>query len=71
MLHRLQVEERLTVLLISHELSLIYRYATMVLCLSLGQRPCAGPPLEVLTPERLQEVYGAPMLFHRHNGPLS
>jgi zinc transport system ATP-binding protein len=70
MLYRLQVEERLTVLLISHELSLIYRYATMVLCLSLGQRPCAGPPLEVLTPERLQEVYGAPMRYHRHDGPL-
>jgi zinc transport system ATP-binding protein len=71
MLHRLQVEERLTVLLISHELNLIYRYATAVLCLSLGQRPCAGPPLEVLTPERLQEVYGAPMQYHRHDGPVT
>jgi zinc transport system ATP-binding protein len=70
MLHRLQVEQRLTLLLISHELNLIYRYATSVLCLSLGQRPCHGPPLEVLTPERLQEMYGAPMRFHRHDGPL-
>lgn len=70
MLHRLQAEERLTVLFISHELSLIYRYATAVLCLSLVQRPCAGPPLEVLTPDRLQQVYGAPMRYHRHDGPL-
>jgi len=71
MLHRLQVEEHLTVLLISHELSLIYRYATAVLCLSLGQLPCTGAPLEVLTPERLQQVYGAPMQYHRHDGPVT
>lgn len=71
MLHRLQEEERFTLLLISHELSLIYRYATAVLCLSRGQGACMGPPLEVLTPERLQEVYGASMQYHRHDGPIS
>jgi zinc transport system ATP-binding protein len=70
-LHRLQREEHFTLLLISHELSLIYRYATAVLCLSLGKGVCLGPPLEVLTPERLQEVYGVPMLYHRHDGPVS
>lgn len=71
MIHRLQEEQGLTVLFISHELSLIYRYATQVLCLSLGGRPCAGPPLEVLTPERLQEVYGSPMQYHQHNGTVA
>ncbi|HTS90108.1 MAG TPA: metal ABC transporter ATP-binding protein [Gemmatimonadales bacterium] len=70
MLHRLQVEERLTLLLISHELNVIYRYATAVLCLSLAQRPCLGPPVEVLTPERLQKMYGAPVQFHRHDGSV-
>jgi zinc transport system ATP-binding protein len=70
-LHRLQGEQHFTLLLISHELSLIYRYATAVLCLSLEKGVCLGPPLEVLTPERLQEVYGAPMLYHRHDGPIS
>jgi zinc transport system ATP-binding protein len=71
MLHRVQAEERLTLLLISHELNLIYRYATAVLCLSVGGGACVGPPLEVLTPERLQEVYGAPMQYHRHDGPVA
>jgi zinc transport system ATP-binding protein len=65
---RLQQEEGLTLLLISHELSLVYRYADSVLCLS-RQRTCLGPPLEILTPERLQEVYGTPMKFHLHDGP--
>ncbi|HEU5260237.1 MAG TPA: metal ABC transporter ATP-binding protein [Gemmatimonadales bacterium] len=66
MIRRVQDAVGLTVLLISHELSLVYRYATAVLC--LGRRgSCYGPPLEILTPERLQEVYGTAMRFHLHD----
>lgn len=66
MIRRVQDAAGLTLLLISHELSLVYRYATAVLC--LGRRgSCYGPPLEILTPERLQEMYGTPMKFHRHD----
>ncbi len=71
MLHRLQRDEHLTVLLISHELSVVYRYATSVLCLARGRPACAGPPLDILTPARLQEVYGAPMRFHLHDERLA
>ena len=67
LIKRLQREQTLTVLLISHELSLVYRYADTVLCLSRW-RTCIGPPLEILTPERLQEVYGTPVTFHVHDG---
>ena len=65
MIHRVQDEEHLTVLLISHELSLVYRFADSVLCLSLDH-PCFGPPDEVLTPERIESVYGAPLRYHHH-----
>ncbi len=67
MIHRLQEEERLTLLLISHELSVVYRYATNVLCLS-RERPCLGPPQEILTPETIEQVYGSPLKYHRHDG---
>jgi zinc transport system ATP-binding protein len=67
MIRRLQVQERLTLLLVSHELNLVYRYATSVLCLSRKGRACVGPPLEILTPERLQEAYGGPLGFHVHD----
>lgn len=63
---RLQEEQALTLILISHELSLVYRHADSVLCLS-RRRPCFGPPLEILTPERLQEAYGTAMKFHLHD----
>jgi len=65
MIHRLQEAERLTLLLISHELSVVYRHATRVLCLS-GGRPFLGPPEEILTPERIAEVYGEPLKYHHH-----
>jgi zinc transport system ATP-binding protein len=65
MIRRVQEAERLTVLLISHELSVVYRYATNVLCLS-RERPCFGVPEEILTPERIEQVYGAPLKYHRH-----
>jgi zinc transport system ATP-binding protein len=67
MIHRVQQAEGLTLLLISHELSVVYRHATSVLCLS-RQRPCFGPPSEVLTPAAIEQLYGAPLRYHRHDG---
>jgi zinc transport system ATP-binding protein len=64
-INRLTRERHLTVLLISHELSLVYRYANRVLCVGHG-RSYVGPPTEVLTPERLEAVYGSPMKYHVH-----
>jgi zinc transport system ATP-binding protein len=63
---RLQREEGLTLLLISHELTLVYRFADNVLCLS-RRRAWLGPPVAILTPERLEEAYGTPMKFHVHD----
>ncbi len=55
-------------LLISHELSLVHRFADLVLCLS-RQPPCFGPPGEVLTPARIEALYGAPLRYHHHAEP--
>jgi zinc transport system ATP-binding protein len=62
---RLKRERHLTLLLISHELSLVYRYASRVLCLARG-RSEIGPPAEVLTPQKLGELYGSPLKYHVH-----
>lgn len=63
---RLRREERLTLLLISHELTLVYRHADNVLCLS-RRRAWIGPPVTILTPERLREAYGTTTQFHIHD----
>jgi len=65
LMHRLQQERGLTTLLISHELTVVDRYATNVLCLA-HDRAWIGPPREVLTEDLLRDVYGAPLAFHLH-----
>jgi zinc transport system ATP-binding protein len=64
-LHTLQKTRGFSVILVSHDLSLVYRYATMVLCLS-KTKPCMGPPREILTPEMLEELYSAPPKYYQH-----
>jgi zinc transport system ATP-binding protein len=64
-LHSLQKDRGLTVILVSHDLSVVYRYADMVLCLS-KVRLCMGPPREILTPQLLEELYSAPAKYYQH-----
>jgi zinc transport system ATP-binding protein len=65
LLQTLQKKQGMTVLLVSHDLSVVYRNANMVLCLSKG-RTCMGPPKEVLTPAMLQELYASPAQYYQH-----
>ena len=66
MIQRVQEAERLTLFLISHELTVVYKYATNVLCLS-REKPCFGPPEEMLTPARIEQLYGTPLKYHLHS----
>lgn len=65
LLHTLQTRNAITVILVSHDLTVVYRYANKVLCLSRG-KPCLGAPREILTPEMLEELYGAPPRYYQH-----
>lgn len=57
LLQRLQMERNTTVLLISHELNIVYRYAHEVLCLN-REMLCHGKPHEVLNPQDLERLFG-------------
>jgi zinc transport system ATP-binding protein len=65
LVHQLQSQRGITLILVSHDLSVVYRYATRVLCLSKGMI-CMGPPKEIMTPKTLEELYGAPPKYYRH-----
>lgn len=64
-LHRLQDEFGLTLVVVSHDLSLVYRHADKVLCLN-KQGLCFGAPTKVLTPKVLEDLYGAPHRYYHH-----
>lgn len=65
LLERIQQREKVTLLLVSHELDIVMRYATQVLCLN-RQLLCAGAPREVLSNELLATMYGAPVSHFEH-----
>jgi zinc transport system ATP-binding protein len=66
LLNSLQKEKGMTVLLVSHDLSIVYRNANMVLCLSSKGKTCMGPPKEILTPGMLQDLYASPPHYYQH-----
>ena len=69
-LHRVQNERGTALLLISHDLSVVYRYAQRVLCLNKSI-VCQGPPVEALNPAALRTLYGEPGFYgHRHGQAL-
>jgi zinc transport system ATP-binding protein len=65
LVHQLHSQKGITVILVSHDLSVVYRYASRVLCLSKG-KVCMGTPKDVLTPDILGALYGAPPKYYAH-----
>jgi zinc transport system ATP-binding protein len=65
LLRHLARELNLTILLISHDLNVIYEYVDEVFCLN-KRLLCSGSPKKILTPNQLQELYGVPTTFYQH-----
>jgi len=65
LLQRLVTHHRLTALVCSHELDLVFRYADQVLCLN-RRLQCVGPPAETLTADALATLYGPSTALYRH-----
>lgn len=65
LLTRLHQERNLTMLIVTHDLAVVHRLSSTVLCLNT-QLICQGPPISTLTPENLQRLYGAEVKFYEH-----
>lgn len=65
LLKKLKNERELTILLVTHDLSIVYKLADNVICLN-KKALCQGLPLEVLTPQRLSQLYGGEIKFYQH-----
>src|SRR2546430_1014669 len=66
LINRLQTEHNLASIMVSHDLSFVFRYATKVLCLN-RQKVCFGSPMDALTPEMLAKLYGEAVGVYRHD----
>lgn len=70
LLYKFWAKEKLTILLVTHDLSVVYKYSTNVLCLSKKGFFCYGKPKEILTPKTLSKVYGMEIKFYQHKSKL-
>ena len=64
---RLNRERKTTILLVSHDLSMVSKHVHRVMCLKDGQVNCQGTPQEI-TPEILRQVFGMEqnLFVHKH-----
>jgi len=65
LLHRFWQEWDLTILLVTHDLNVVWEHASNVLCLN-KKSVCYGEPREVITPRTLEEIYGTGIKFYEH-----
>lgn len=64
-IEQLREEHHLTVVLVSHDLSVVTRYASQVLCMN-RRLLCFGPPAQALNAELIRLVYGQEMTLYPH-----
>jgi len=66
LLHVFWKEHNLTILLITHDLNIVWEQANSVLCLNKSYF-CYGKPREVITPQQLEKLYGTGVEFYKHS----
>jgi len=64
-LSKVHRDSRFSLLLVSHDLSVVTRHADQVICLN-RRLVCSGATTEVLTPENLAAMYGTDAHLFRH-----
>jgi len=65
LLKRIADARHLSVMLISHDLNVVYKFADKVICINKTMT-CYGAPEEVLTPEQLALLYREHTAFYKH-----
>lgn len=65
LLEKLNKEKNLTILLVSHDLNIVFKFAKKVLCLN-RKIICCGKPKELLTPAAISNLYGQKVKFYEH-----
>ncbi len=67
LIRRVSTEEKVTVVLISHDIDIVAGFAQHVFCVN-KKLICSGPPAAVLTEETLRRAYGPHVGVYPHHG---
>jgi len=67
LLKKLAKEDGVTILLASHEVSLVHQFADAVVCMN-KKLICYGKPKKVLTEDTFKKLYGTGVSYYSHGG---
>lgn len=65
LLETIHQEQPITILIISHDIDMVYRYASQVICLN-KKLVCQGVPGDVLTKETLEQTFSTKHSIYHH-----
>lgn len=65
LLHKFWKEKNITILLVTHDLNIVWKHANKVLCLN-KKKLCLGNPNDILSSENLKQLYGTGIKFYKH-----
>jgi len=65
LLEKLNKEKRLTMIMVSHDLNVVFKFAKKILCLN-KKMFCYGSPKELITPNSISKLYGQKVKFYDH-----
>jgi ABC-type Mn2+/Zn2+ transport system ATPase subunit len=66
LLHKFWKKQYLTIILVTHDLSIVWEHANSVLCLN-KKGICYGAPSQALTTENLKQLYGVGVKYYKHS----
>jgi ABC-type Mn2+/Zn2+ transport system ATPase subunit len=66
LLHKFWEKETLSIILVTHDLNVVWEHADNVVCLN-KKGICFGPPSTALTTEKLNELYGIGIKYYKHH----
>lgn len=65
---KLKQEKGISIIFISHDINLVYRFSDKVICINQTMT-CSGAPESALTPEVLKKLYGEEISIYKHGQP--
>ncbi|HOW12952.1 MAG TPA: metal ABC transporter ATP-binding protein [Candidatus Pacearchaeota archaeon] len=66
LLEKINKERKLTIILITHDLSVVFKFSDYVICLNKNVI-CQGEPKEVLTSQNLEKLYDKEIKIYQHH----
>ncbi len=66
LLERIRKDRDLTIFIITHDLSVVFKFSNYVICLNRSS-VCKGVPREVLDQDKLHQLYGEEVKFYVHH----